>query len=70
MRHDSRLTGHMLILQRDENLLGENLKNTHCPLNVSVSTHPKASKVNQIVRQGSEADDKYGIHRQVFSIQI
>ena len=52
----------MLILQRDENLPGENLKNTHCPLNVSVSTHPKASKV-KIVRQGSEAEDKYGIHR-------
>ena len=69
MWHDSRLTGHMLILQRDENLPRENLKNTHCPLNVSVSTHPKASKV-QIVRQGSEAEDKYGIHRQVFSIQI
>lgn len=59
----------MLILQRDENLPGENLKNTHCPLNVSVSTHPKASKV-QIVLQGSEAEDKYGIHGQVFSIQI
>lgn len=63
----------MLILQRDENLRspfpGENLKNTHCPLNVSVSPHPKASMV-QIVRQGSEAEDKYGIHGQVFSIKI